>query len=300
MKNPFSKKRDDLINSLQDQSERLIKSLQVTFEDSIVEYFEANLTVSDGMIMSSTSNYSAISSLDSLKNSFREKSILPFVKTFSKGLIKLLFLNKSYFKFYEDNFGERKLNKRIEGSLLNELGISRSGARFSFKRGGWISDLSKVDEPYKEIKRRAIRAARSGVSLTAFRKDIKKYIKGGGKMGVLEGHFNTHVTDAYSQFDRKASEEFAIELDYSAAIYEGGVIKTTRPFCKERNGKVYTREEMRAWKQLDFKGKPDNYDPERDAGGYNCRHFYSWIPDALAIQLRPDLKSYFQNKLNAA
>ncbi len=75
-------------------------------------------------------------------------------------------------------------------------------------------------------------------------------------------------------------------MDY--AIYEGGLIKTSRPFCKKHEGNVYTRDEIAAFDPKE--AIPPNYNPFVDMGGYGCRHYYSWVPRAVAIMLRPDLK----------
>jgi hypothetical protein len=93
-------------------------------------------------------------------------------------------------------------------------------------------------------------------------------------------------------------------MGYQCALYQGGIIATTRPFCKKRNGKVFTRDEIKLFgtskdkfggyeRKGDgyFKGKyKSGYNPLTDAGCYNCRHFYNWISNRLAIRLRPELK----------
>lgn len=74
------------------------------------------------------------------------------------------------------------------------------------------------------------------------------------------------------------------------AIYQGGLIQDSRQFCKERNNKVFTKAEIESWKELEWEGKPENYDPFINVGGTGCRHTLDWISIELAVILRPDLK----------
>lgn len=74
------------------------------------------------------------------------------------------------------------------------------------------------------------------------------------------------------------------------AIYSGGLTSDSRPFCEERNGKVYTRAEIETWRDLEWEQKPQNYNPFKDLGGDGCRHKLDWISKQLAEILRPDLK----------
>lgn len=295
-KNPHTKKRDSLINKLQDQISKLILDLQVDLEDYVVDYVESNLKTEGGKLIASSGNFTVIRNIDLVRKKFFKDKVNNFLKKVAIGLVKILDTNIDYYKYFDKEFSDSELRRKAESKLLNQLGIERQGSKIRFKDGGWLKDLGEFTEPYKEIKNRAIRAAGANISLSDLRRDLRKYIKGGGKLGVLEGHFNTNLTDAYAQFDALASDTFRQEIGYTIAIYQGGIIKTSRDFCIERNNKVFTIEEIEAWKEEDFEGKPDNYDPIRDRGGYNCRHFFDWIPDSLALELRPDLKSYIEKK----
>lgn len=296
MNNPFTKKRDKLINRLQDQVERMLSVLQDKYEMYVIEYLEENLVIESGKIKNTAGNFTKIRNFNVVKERFYRKEVKPFLTKISQGFIRLLLANINYFKHFEKDFKDSVIRSKTEKKLLNQLGIERSGSKFKFKKGGWIEDMGKFDQPYREIKNRAIRATASNLSLSDLRKDLKRYIKGGKNLGVIEGHFMTSLNDAYSQFDALASDSFRSELDYICAIYQGGIIKTSRPFCIKRNNKVFTIDEIEDWKEENFQGKPNNYNPIRDRGGHNCRHFFDWIPDALAIQLRPDIEDYINKK----
>jgi hypothetical protein len=80
------------------------------------------------------------------------------------------------------------------------------------------------------------------------------------------------------------------KLEYRAFIYEGGIYDDTCDFCKERNGQVFTIREAEEWKNLEWPEKNEGYNPLRDMGGRDCRHFPSYISDELAVVMRPELK----------
>ena len=68
-------------------------------------------------------------------------------------------------------------------------------------------------------------------------------------------------------------------------LYTGGLLKSTRPFCKERNGKFFKKEEVQSWGDLDdWAGKMEGTNSKtifQTAGGYNCQH--SILPVSEAV-----------------
>lgn len=111
-------------------------------------------------------------------------------------------------------------------------------------------------------------------------------------LGIVENYnfYQIRVQDTFAEYDRRLSNEYAGQLKLNYFIYQGGEIKTTRQFCEERNGNVYTREEGEAFNLLDWEGKKVGHRFFIDCGGYNCRHYLDWISYELAVQLRPDIK----------
>jgi len=120
--------------------------------------------------------------------------------------------------------------------------------------------------------------------------------------------FNLHqVHDAfYTRF-------LGAGLGYRYFVYDGSILEDSRDFCVALNNKVWSVEEAKDWvnwtpskgvypKEYQIKQEDKNtvptylsypgYIPMIDRGGFNCRHFISWIPDDIAFKLRPDLKGY--------
>jgi hypothetical protein len=74
-------------------------------------------------------------------------------------------------------------------------------------------------------------------------------------------------------------------------IYQGSNIKTTRPFCRKKAGKVFSVEEAAKWRNdPDLVGKSSaaTYNPLLERGRYNCRHHIGYISERLAKRLAPE------------
>jgi hypothetical protein len=187
------------------------------------------------------------------------------------------------------------LTKKRFGTISGRA-TEKAGLRWGFDgkkliKGGYLDDLVKDNNVARLLKGEANKAIASGMNLRDFQKNYRAIVKGTTKkLGIVERYFFTNSYDAFQEYDRTIGLLYADELGMRAAIYNGGTIKTTRDFCRARDGKIFTRKQIASWENLEFSGKPPNYDPFTDVGGYNCRHSLDWISDELAIRRRPDLK----------
>ena len=122
---------------------------------------------------------------------------------------------------------------------------------------------------------------------TAFTKGFKDLIttnKDG--VGAMQKYFKTYVHDTIYQLKRTNDDYMAEQLGLNYAVYQGTVIDTTRDFCAARVGNVYSRDEIARWATLNYPYFPTPYDPFIDMGGYNCRHWYDWVSDEVAEELK--------------
>jgi hypothetical protein len=112
---------------------------------------------------------------------------------------------------------------------------------------------------------------------------------------LAERYYSRWTSDIYSQYQRLGANEVRKDIGLRFAIYQGGLIESSRPFCEKRNGEVFHEDEVKSWVNLEFEGKPETgYNPITDLGGYNCRHRLDWISDELAFRLRPELKEKYK------
>ena len=117
--------------------------------------------------------------------------------------------------------------------------------------------------------------------------------------GVMERYFKGYVLDAHQQFDRGINKEYGNRLKLDTFVYQGGLIETSRDFCRKRDNKVFTEEEAAKWvNDADLprtakersSGVVTDYNPLEDLGRWNCRHRTRYISRALARRKRPDLE----------
>lgn len=83
------------------------------------------------------------------------------------------------------------------------------------------------------------------------------------------------VSDAFALNDAAVTESISENLGLEWYLYTGGLIDSTRPFCKARNGKYFHKTEVEKWANLKWQGKMPNTDKKTiflTRGGYNCQH----------------------------
>ena len=139
----------------------------------------------------------------------------------------------------------------------------------------------------------AVGLLQQGLSIADIKTGLSGLVLGdANKLGIVDNYnfVKLRINDTFAEYDRRTSDQYATQLQLNYFIYNGGEIKTTRDFCEQRNGNIYTREEGLEWNTLDWQGKKPGHNVLNDAGGYNCRHYLDWISYELAKQLRPDIQ----------
>jgi len=178
--------------------------------------------------------------------------------------------------------------------------------------GSFLETLIKNDSLLLELKQYMANSITAQVPTKQFMTGVSDIVIGmGDKPGGYEAQFKRFAHDIYMQYDRAYSFSVATKLKLKYFIYQGGRIETSRDFCIAHDGKVWSVEEATKFgkwipaqgeypagykiKQKDVNAVPsylgyEGYKPFIDFGGYNCRHFPSWISDELAEKMRPELK----------
>lgn len=182
--------------------------------------------------------------------------------------------------------------------LLNRFGLGPAG---ELKPGGFFAAFMGDTTLASSVKQLAWKSKAAGVGLEQFKRDVNALVDGEpGRAGLVQRHFNTFAYDTYQQADAQTQDFYAVKLQLPAALYLGGEIAGTREFCHERQGNVYTREEIAGWANLEFSGKTPDYNPFTDRGGYRCRHHLHYITARMAASRRTDLTLGTDGKLYKA
>lgn len=74
-------------------------------------------------------------------------------------------------------------------------------------------------------------------------------------------------------------------------LYHGQIVKNTRPFCRERKGKVFDLAVIKSWNNLSWRGRIPGTDVRITLGGYNCLDALQAVPPVFedAISQLDDL-----------
>lgn len=145
------------------------------------------------------------------------------------------------------------------------------------KREAVVDLLNSTDQYLSNPVRQALSNA---VTSGASRKDVidvfRLLIEGDkDTVGRLERATRQIVSDTFALSDRAVTNAVSEQLDVKWFRYVGGLMDTTRPFCKARNGKYFSKKEVQSWGAEDWDGKMAGTDSKTifvTAGGYNCQH----------------------------
>ena len=262
---------------------------------TISDIFLASLAADAAGIIQKDSNHPYIPyRLDQIFDQYRDETIAPIVTKMQGTFEQIANKNGAYFS----SFTENDQDENVKASVFSTLGITGG----IIAAGSILSSILQDRSAINTIKSVVMAAVSGGMTITALKVAVEEIVlrKDGGLIKKL---FHEKAPDPFYKVDRYINTKYGVALKLNYAIYQGGQIKTSRPFCIHRNNKVFSRDEILRFgtpsdtfggyeniSTGDFQGKTDPYNPVTDLGGYNCRHHLHWISDELAYALRPDLK----------
>lgn len=220
---------------------------------------------------------------------FEQVSKKSLVKSILDDINTILDDNHDFYKKTVRNTIEKNDIKKL---LNRRLGINENG---TLVREGYMNGLLDDTSIRTEIQKHVFREMFKSTGFESFREGLRTFIEGNPeRYGVFQKHYKTFSYDAYAQLNSYTSATYAQKLGLSHFIYNGGLIETSRAFCKKRNAGVYSTKEAEDWKNdptLTAIANKESYNWLIDRGGYNCRHTIDFIADEIAFVLRPDLKN---------
>jgi hypothetical protein len=189
------------------------------------------------------------------------------------------------------------IRKAVDAVMRRRLGLD---PEYKVNPKGYLGELGRNKKAREEVKKLVAKAVAAGVPMAKLKKALAVKVAGTKRTpGVIERNLGGFVLDAYQVADAVTNREFAKRLDLKYFIYSGGLIETSREFCRKRNGQVFTTEEAEKWdedatlpktKEERDSGVVADYNPLEDRGRWNCRHRILYIPEEEAFRRRPDLR----------
>lgn len=235
-------------------------------------------------------------------NSFIEADYIPLIESFVKDMNSIVDLNQIYFG-----------SDVPKTALFDRLGVT---GELEIVKDGYVSTIIQDQSAKREVQL-FLNRTKSLKADQRVKEDLSKLIRGEKaqpatktspaiteKPGVIQKFTDNNVNDSYNEADRIIQQDQAVSNNMTAMMYTGGVIGGSRPFCIERNRKVFLMSEIALFGTAEdkfggytnkaqglFAGKPKTgYDPFTQLGGYNCRHHLSALADEYAIRVDKTLK----------
>jgi hypothetical protein len=280
-----------------DQQDKLLKNIgyyEKILLQRVIDEFVSQLVLDGGNIKSNGNNIQLTEAIDKIFNEFKNNQQRKFIDGFMSALQNMNLMESEYFEKSEGV--ERKtfenVRKEVEMIVRERIGITKSG---SIAEKGFLDNFINDDNLKNLVKNHAVDSVTGGSGLSAYTEGLRFLIVGHpGAESEVSKHFKTFAYDTYQQYDRTVAKVYADKLNLNYAVYTGGLIESSRQFCIDKNGKVFTRAEIEAWRNdpnlpKDRGGRVVNYNPFTDCGRWNCRHRLRWISFERAIELRPEL-----------
>lgn len=283
-----SSRKAKKIESLIDDIEKTINQTANALTRSILRGFLQKLKSENGRIVQ-TINSSTTTLFNQVFSTFSRNQQKKLTKQIVKDFDTIIGENENY---YRDTVAvDDEKQKAIRKIINNRLGIDEKG---NLIKNGYMSGLLDDSQIRAQIQQFIYKEVMKGVGYEDLRESVKAFIQGDEqKLGVFNRYYRAFSYDVYSQINRYVAWQYAEELGMEYFIYNGGTIETSREFCIERNGNVYSSKEADEWvKDPNLTAIPskETYNWRLEAGGYNCRHSIDYISKEVAYVLRPELK----------
>lgn len=186
------------------------------------------------------------------------------IATYLKAIPAIDRLNSAYFETIVSAFTPNKnFIKALKANTIKNVNIQ-------LLQDGFVA---QVKTPLSEILNQNIN---QGGSFSGMLDQVRTYIRGEeGLDGRLQSYSRGILRDVLFQYSRGFQQAVTNDLGLVWYRYVGGIIDTTRDFCRERNGGYFHKLEIESWASLDWAGK-NRLTTESSIftllGGYNCNH----------------------------
>jgi hypothetical protein len=304
------KEKQEFINKNRDKLEKSVIKLQDQLLSQVLAEVIPSLDVKDGVILETTHNYRILADLDKVYKDFTKISTSLVGGQISTTNSTLIEFGKKYFTVVLGENITARFDKIVAGTAkLMNARIGLEGGEMV--RGGFMESFLADKTLGMQIKNYVSKSITGQIDTKEFIKGLTKIINGDEGPGGLEKQYQRYAYDLYQQYDAAYNSKLAEEFEMNYFVYQGGLIDESRDFCAAHNNKVWSREEAEDWSTwtpslgeypegYEIRSKTPNetpsylgypgYVPLVDRGGYNCRHMLGWISDAMAYDLRPELK----------
>jgi hypothetical protein len=238
-------------------------------------------------------NHRILTDLARIHREFIRPANVKIVRQFASDVMTLPERSERLFSVISEGMAGRlaDIRRASEGLLRARLGLT-SG--MNIVPGGYLQSV--IEDPSIRNKLQGLiqRAIDDGGDFGLLRTRIREYVIGTGEApGALTQKADQQLFDAFMDADRSGDKANADMIGLQGAVYDGGLIETSRQLCCELNGRAWTRDEMEALNAKAEAGKKWSGwkgDIMIYCGGHNCRHGWNWVSNTRLLRLRKDLE----------
>jgi hypothetical protein len=274
---------DNIIASLETTVSKAQEKMYRRLLDDVIN----KLDLGNGRIKNTQKNKRLLNAIDATFKAFNTDTSIKIVNEVVTAIDKVISFNNTYF----EQTAESKLNniEPVVRAQMNEwLGIEKG----TLKQNGYFDKIIQDSTIKNKVKDLILKNVVTQSGFESTRNQMSDFINGAGNDGgQLQKYYRNMVYDTISVTDRIVGFEYANANGYEFAVYEGGLIKTSREFCIKRNGKVFHKSEIELFNPT--VARPPNYNPFIDLGGYACRHHLNWVSRRTAQYFRPEIENMF-------
>lgn len=274
----------------------MFSDLEQTLYDSLLRGYLLKYldTDGEGRIKATAANYTTTTQIDRIIKKKIQPKLDKVGDLIITGVGKTERAASSYIVAAKPN---AKLNPNAtRKAIYNALGYSVT--KKAIVEGGPLQSALNGFAMGNLVKRSIHQAIAGTVAKETLARVLKESIL---EKSLIKRQVEQYVSEPFEKADRMASKKYAEQAGLKYMIYQGGLVRDSRDFCIARDGMAFTTEEVGKFGTPEdkfggytnkgsgeFQGKPPNYDPFRDLGGYNCRHHLNYISRDLFLELRPD------------
>jgi len=294
--NKLYNRKENYITSKLKTLDKDVRRMQSNLFEMIMADYAGKFDVTaEGTLKMTQKNMRLATEIEVLMDRFNKLFQRSKLKNMANDMLKVTDYSKDYYA------GMGYSGKTL-GSIEKGMGYISQGIGITDKgniiKGSYLDSLSQNAEVRKELKDYVINSVASGKGYNTYLKGFKELVVGNRQTkGALQKYYSQFAYDSFNQVDAAINKHYADELNLEYFIYSGGIIDTSRAFCRKRAGKVFSVEETKKWKcDPDLIGKPkgakcdDSYNALIDRGRYRCRHSIRYISEEMAFEQRPGLK----------
>lgn len=283
-----SELRQQIIREAKNKMDGRVSSAERELFNLAIESIVSTLDFKDGRIVSNATNMGRVNNIRFLDLFYGDKgSGKRFVDWVFHRLMEVQTATLQYFRIIKSPKFPT-VSEQAQKVMYKRIGYDPK--KKIYTPGGYFDNLITDKTVERKLKSLLSGAVQSNMDFKEIKARSKNLIVSGEKLGVLKKQYiDTGVYDVVAEHDRVINNRIGVGLGLKHFIYNGPILETTRDWCRDKVGNVFSESESLLWENETWQGKNPNCPVSQCNGGYRCTHIRDYISLELAKLLRPDV-----------